>query len=61
MWTCTVADDGTGLPADPSDREGGGLSFVRQLVSGLDGELRTASRTGRGTSMQVRFRSPARQ
>ena len=58
-YAMTVEDDGPGLaaPLDISSR-GSGLSFVRQLATGLGGELVVEQRSG-GPGLVVRLLAPA--
>ena len=49
-----VADSGPGLPAEPGDRVGLGLSIVTQIAEGHGGSLVSfAGNDGRGTTMVV--------
>jgi signal transduction histidine kinase len=49
-----VADDGPGLPDDPSARIGLGLSIVTQIAEGHSGSLaRFSGNGGEGTTMVI--------
>jgi signal transduction histidine kinase len=58
-WSCTVIDDGIGLPHAFSTTSRGGLHFVGRLASSLDGRLSITSHPQKGTSMRVCFPAPS--
>jgi two-component system, NarL family, sensor kinase len=49
----TVEDNGRGMPADGSPREGIGLRTIRERVKLLNGQLDTVSTPGQGTSVYI--------
>lgn len=57
-WTCSVADDGIGLPDAFSAPTRGGLNYVGRLAAGFDGRLTLVSRPRKGTSVKVCFPAP---
>jgi two-component sensor histidine kinase len=57
-WSCSVADDGLGLPDAFTAPTRGGLHYVGRLAASLDGDLTITSRPKVGTRMKVCFPAP---
>jgi signal transduction histidine kinase len=49
----TVEDNGRGMPADDSHRDGIGLRTIRERVKLLNGQIDTVSTPGEGTSVYI--------
>jgi signal transduction histidine kinase len=49
----TVEDNGRGMPADGSPREGIGLRTIRERAKLLNGQIDTVSTPGQGTSVYI--------
>jgi signal transduction histidine kinase len=49
----TVEDNGRGMPADGSPKEGIGLRTIRERVKLLNGQIDTVSTPGQGTSVYI--------
>ena len=59
----SIKDDGIGLAtAEPPDqRHGFGMGTMRERAQGIGGQLRVASRPGRGTTIRVEVPSLAKR